>query len=443
MAKQENKNNSQEQTPVHPDPYKETVLVRYPKDGKVEVVSDMKMEQGKAHLVTTQPTLKNQPAFYQRKDSHFIANFMANFKAQAADPKDVPEFFIVPFRLVAQVAEKLFRLADNPKDVEGLKTSRQYRTSQAKLNKVRFDLPEMETALAEAKALGIDVDKMFQDPKDTTLQDLQLGKDSSNFFPLKLPYGQCSELEGNYAIRPVRDENDSVRFQYQAPLSRPEYESDERLRIELIKDEKEALYAGKTLNRLLMHNGEYCFAALNRRTNHMIYVPMKDVVVPDFIYNKRISKAQKEELSHGGRIMLEGCLYYNDDNIFKGEAQFSVREMNFIIEKPFYSKLYIPEHIRKQLTTEMFDTLMAGGEIDGRKLINKDGEPYTYNLRLDCETNSSEFIRYRSKDEQTFSQTKQQGQFSVPEQEEFPIPEPEPTLMEENMNQGMRQSARM
>ncbi len=53
-------------------------------------------------------------------------------------------------------------------------------------------------------------------------------------------------------------------FQYQAPLSRPEYESDERLRIELIKDEKEALYAGKTLNRLLMHNGEYCFAALNR-----------------------------------------------------------------------------------------------------------------------------------------------------------------------------------
>jgi hypothetical protein len=175
----------------------------------------------------------------------------------------------------------------------------------------------------------------------------------------------------------------------------------------------------------------------------MIYVPMKDVVVPDFIYNKRISKAQKEELSHGGRIMLEGCHYYNDDNIFKGEAQFSVREMDFIIEKPFYSKLYIPEHIRKQLTTEMFDTLMAGGEIDGRKLINKDGGPYTYNLRLDFETNSSEFIRYRSKDEQTFSQTKQQGQFSVPEQGEFPIPELEPTLMDENMNQGMRQSARM
>ena len=77
------------------------------------------------------------------------------------------------------------------------------------------------------------------------------------------------------------------------------------------------------------------------------------------------------------------------------------------------------------------------------RLINKDGGPYTYNLRLDFETNSSEFIRYRSKDEQTFSQTKQQGQFSVPEQGEFPIPELEPTLMDENMNQGMRQSARM
>ena len=76
----------------------------------------------------------------------------------------------------------------------------------------------METALAEAKALGIDVDKMFQDPKDTTLQDLQLGKDSTKLFPLKLPYGQCSELEGNYAIRPVRDENDSVRFSIPSPI---------------------------------------------------------------------------------------------------------------------------------------------------------------------------------------------------------------------------------
>lgn len=175
----------------------------------------------------------------------------------------------------------------------------------------------------------------------------------------------------------------------------------------------------------------------------MIYVPMKDVVVPDFIYNKRISKAQKEELSHGGRVMLEGCHYYNDDNVFKGEAQFDVKQMDFIIAEPSYSKLYIPEHIRKQLTPEMFNTLMAGGEIDGRKLVSKDGEPYKQNIRINSKTNSSEFIRYRPKDEQAFSQTEQQSQFFAPEQEEFPIPEQEPMFVEENMNQGIGQSAGM
>lgn len=167
----------------------------------------------------------------------------------------------------------------------------------------------------------------------------------------------------------------------------------------------------------------------------MIFVPMRDVKIPDFIYNKRVTGIQQEELSHGGRVMLEDCHYYGDDNTFKGEAQFDVHRMEFNIEKPSYSKPYIPEHIRKQLTTEMFNTLMAGGEIDGRKLVSKEGIPYTNNIRLNPETNATEFIRYRAEQAVEQTQQQQQGQPTVPEQE--------PMFMEENMNQGMRQGAGM
>ena len=63
--------------PVHPDPDKETILLRYPEDGSVKAVSNLIQDnKGNQEIVTTDPTTKNQPAFYQKRDSLFIANFL-------------------------------------------------------------------------------------------------------------------------------------------------------------------------------------------------------------------------------------------------------------------------------------------------------------------------------------------------------------------------------
>ena len=62
--------------PVHPDPDKETILLRYPEDGSVKAVSNLIQDnKGNQEIVTTDPTTKNQPAFYQKRDSLFIAEF--------------------------------------------------------------------------------------------------------------------------------------------------------------------------------------------------------------------------------------------------------------------------------------------------------------------------------------------------------------------------------
>ena len=182
----------------------------------------------------------------------------------------------------------------------------------------------------------------------------------------------------------------------QSPLAIPEFLLDDELKTTLNAQEKEDLRSGKTLDRVLTHDGEYCYAAFNRRTNRMIYVPCKDVIVPNFIYNARLNQTQQEELKRGGRVLLENCHYFsNKDVTFRGIAQFDAHRMEFNIAKPYYSKTYIPDFIDKQLDKEMRETLLKGGEIDGRKLKGRDGRSYTNNLRIDPETNGLEFVQYR------------------------------------------------
>ena len=94
--------------------------------------------------------------------------------------------------------------------------------------------------------------------------------------------------------------------------------------------------------------------------------------------------------------MLENCHYFNNKDVtFRGIAQFDAHRMEFNIAKPYYSKTYIPDFIDKQLDKEMRETLLKGGEIDGRKLKGRDGRSYTNNLRIDPETNGLEFVQYR------------------------------------------------
>lgn len=59
---------SERPMPVHPDPDKETILLRYPEDGSVKAVSNLIQDnKGNQEIVTTDPTTKNQPAFYQKQ----------------------------------------------------------------------------------------------------------------------------------------------------------------------------------------------------------------------------------------------------------------------------------------------------------------------------------------------------------------------------------------
>lgn len=421
MAKKtENQASEAERTmPVHPDPTKETILLRYPQSGDVKALSKIDRDQktGKVHMVTTEPSVKNQAAFYEKKSSSMLADLIMNFKAQSQNPSDFPELYKVPFNLVGQVASFLFKLQIDPKDDEALAMSRKYRTSTQQLEKVIYD--EVRMPKEELQAMGFDIKEM---EKDGIFKAMELGKDSPKLYPLSIKTGENTTLEGMYSIRPKQNDLGEIRFEVQSPLAVPEFLTDPQLKIELNGQDREDLRAGLTLDRSIMHDGEYCRVGFNRQTNRMIYVPCKDIKIPNFLYNKLLTKADQEEIRYRGGVKLEDCHYFGSDISFRGIARFDVHRMEVNIAKPYYSQVYIPEFIEKQLDKEMKDTLYAGGEIDGRKLKGRDGNPYRNNLHINPETNGLEFVQYR-RPEQSQSQAAMQSPAEQTPEPEIHIPD--------------------
>ena len=424
MAKKtENPTPEAERTmPVHPDPKKETILLRYPQNGDVKALAkETKRDEktGKVHWVTTEPSVKNQEAFYEKKNSSMLADLILNFKAQSQNPSDFPELYKVPFNLVGQVASFLFKLQVDPKDDEALAMVRKYRTSTQQLEKVIYD--EARMPKEELQAMGFDIQQM---EKDGIFKAMELGKESPKLYPLSIKTGENTSLEGMYSIRAKQHETDEekLRFEVQSPLAVPEFLTDPELKIALNAQDREDLRAGLTLDRSIMHDGEYCRAGFNRQTNRMIYVPCKDVKIPNFLYNRLLTKADQDEIRYRGGVKLEDCHYFGSDISFRGIARFDVHRMEVNIAKPYYSQVYIPEFIEKQLDKEMRETLLKGGEIDGRKLKGRDGNPYRNNLHINPETNGLEFVQYR-RPEQSQSQAAVQSPAEQAPEPEMHIPD--------------------
>lgn len=449
MAKQENKNQHVEPTSKqYPDPDKQTLVLRYPLDGSVKVVSALSKEGDRLNMTTVEPLTKNAAAFYEITNSREVADFFTALRFQTytkgMDMKSLPELYRVPYDHVGPLGEALRQLQIDAQDESALREARKYRTSTASLNKILYDRARMP--LHELVAAGFDVAAL---EKNGIIAQMELGRETP-LLPLNHKLGSHLEVEGLYALHPAYDEQGQMHFKAQSPLPVPEFFKDEKLRMEINGEEMTALRAGKTLDRMLQHEGEYCYAALSRITNRMIYVRKKDVVVPDYVYNVRLSPAQQEELGRGGRAKIEGGSYQNSDNKFSGHAQFDVHRMDFVVSDPHYEKIYIPEHIDRQLDSAMRAALYNFEMIDGRKLKTRDGRTMMCNLQVNKETNGLEYIDYKRAREIQEAAAKQAAQSAAqqPDGGVEATPEQEPGLPSEmppmpDMDEAPTQGRRM
>ena len=304
---EENQNQKPIQTPEQADPkYKETLLLYNEQNGAVEAVSDLKQSGNQYKVTTTQPLTANKPAFYELRNSSAVAAFIKGFMSQEnAKPF---HFLKVAADKASEVTQSLLRLADNPKDPEGLKALYDHRVTSYQLEKVKFDTPDLK--LQELKEMGIIVT-----PKE--LEAMKHGLPTTDLHDVTLKIGNIP-VAGQFALHPYKDMNGDVQVGLTSALPRPEFEREE-YRMMFSTSEKEQLLAGKTPDRLYElpnpHTGEkeWCFATLNPATNRLVTIPKNEV--PDLRYfnGVRLDDTQQNELALGGRVFVEGCSMRGSD----------------------------------------------------------------------------------------------------------------------------------
>ena len=316
-----------------------------------------------------------------------------------------------------------------------LETVKKYRTYTAQLNRITFDIARMP--IAELAAEGFDIEQM---KKDGAFKLLEVGR-QTKLYPVKAVQTGHITKESTYSLHCFFDQNGEIGFKAQSALSEPEYRTDERLRRELTKQDINDLRAKKTLNRLMQHDGEYCFVGFNKDTQRMIYVPCKDVRIPDYIFGQFIGPSRKQEFERGGSVLLENCNYSGNDNHFSGHAHFDVHRRDYVVDDPHYERPYLPEHIRTQMPKEEVDKYFAGEVMKGYRYKGRDGRPFTQDFRLNTETNACEFIDYQ-KQAASLQQTQTQGPISDPpesmEPQEAPYMAPHIPEEGQDRSQGPR-----
>ena len=340
---EENLNQPINQAPEQADPfYKETLLLYNEQNGAVEAVSELKQDGRQYKAITTSPLTANKPAFFDLRNSSAVGAFIKGFLSQEnAKPF---HFLKVAADKASEVAQSLLRLADNPKDPEGLKALNDHRVTSFQLERVKFDTQDLH--LQELKEMGVVVT-----PKE--LEAMKLGLPTTELHNINLKVGDLS-VAGEFALRPFRDLNGDVQVGLESALARPEFEREE-FRMMFTASDKEQMLSGKTPDRLYEmpnpHTGEkeWCYVTLNPATNRFVTVPRREVPELRFFNGVRLTDAQQENLASGSRVQVEGCTMRNGDITYSGKVGFDALTREYRMTDYRYSKPSIPESLSKQL----------------------------------------------------------------------------------------------
>ena len=406
---EENQNQIVNQAPEQADPnYKETLLLYNEKNGAVEAVSEFKQQGNQYKVTTTQPLTANKPAFYELRNSSAVAAFIKGFMSQEnAKPF---HFLKVAADKASEVTQSLLRLADNPKDPEGLKALYDHRVTSYQLEKVRFDTPDLK--LQELKEMGIIVT-----PKE--LDAMKHGLPCTELHDVTLKIGNMP-VAGQFALQPYRDMNGDVQVGLTSALPRPEFEREE-YRMMFSTSEKEQLLAGKTPDRLYElpnpHAGEkeWCFATLNPATNRLVTIPKRDVPELRYFNGVRLDDTQQNELALGGRVFVEGCAMRGSDITYSGKVGFDVLSNEYKMTDYQFSRPYISPQLDKQLDDRQRTALLSPEGLDCSKekehpIQGKNGRALNCILRIDPRSNGVvyDFSQQRRQEQQEKQESKQE-----------------------------------
>ncbi|MFR8090356.1 MAG: hypothetical protein ACLU6R_04920 [Alistipes onderdonkii] len=371
---------------------KETLLMQFPKDGRIQVLSEIaEKDDDTVSFIMTEPSLKNVAAFYEILNCRELAAKMMQYNKQFKDWKtETPRYYKVPQTQVPQLTMALTALKQDPQNVEAQAIQRKYATTSFSLEKIIFDQPRLPIhLLSEA---GFDVVEMRE---AGAFKQMENGQFSKRLFARKENVNGM-KIEGMYAIRAIHDEYGDISFEAMTPQNLDALKNDPLLS-QLDEKTRMEVLGGKTLPYPVRHEGQLCFAGINRTLNRMMYVPCSDYPAPSSIYGVNVDQAQRQALGRGERVLFRDCSSKDDDpdNHYEGYGQFDMNKMEYMIADKYYERPHLPKSILEQLNAQQLETVFEkNGYINGADLRKQNGEPLLYMIGINPVTNNIQYVSY-------------------------------------------------
>lgn len=388
----------------------QTLLIADKTDKKVYAVSKIK----KKGAMETVPAEKKNSSQFIRLDRHgdLFSNFFSNFMNQHNNPTRF-SFFIVPKHMAAELASTILKVLDKiPKLLplneiqipfiknEQILNYNTMETQQKSQEAGEFRYSPEQVNWSALDAMGVNVAKL---ENSKLMEQLLKGYKTSELVPLNLSIGNAViRMDARLSLQP-NEQGDIVVAMHgirkEPNLNYPFFGH------EFTSEDKDNLLKTGNMGRVVeLYNqktAEYhpSLISVDRMTNELSSVRTEWVRIPDEIKGVKLDEQQKQQLTEGKPIYLEGMLSKKGEP-FDSNVQYNAdkRYVEFLFDRSAAAKqdhsqnLEAPRTVRrKELNDAQYAKFKDGQPIYLSGLLNKQGKEYEGYLSFDKESGKTNF----------------------------------------------------
>lgn len=409
----------------------EVLLVKEPYDEKLKVVSGMD-ENGK--LKTAPAKQENEPDFLKiDKHSNVLENFFSNFMRQVKEPTHFG-FFKVPASDVENKAAELGEMLKNPEDPtskQALDAARINPEDYAKLTGLGegykpLDPERIDWSLLEK--VGVTRESL---EKSGALEAMLNYRKTPDLIPLSIKIGDTMTVRTEARLSLRQDENGNITPITHTIQAKPQLEKEffgYKFTAEDKKQLSETGHLGHSVELKIpgRDNPMKALISIDKLTNDIVALDASKVRIPNEIKGVALSDKQKQELSEGKGVYVEGMtaksgkpfnatLQFNADkrgldfqfsNTPKQAQQQRQEDGNKPSQANENRTLRVPDKLLGRDVSEQEATkLKEGATVYMEGLKDKQGQPFNAYVKANFEKGKFDFYKWNP--EKAQSQTKE------------------------------------
>jgi len=368
------------------------------------------------NLETVEPNRKNQNQFMRvDKQGDLFSNFFTNFFSQLKNPTNF-SFFKVPALLAVDTSKDMQKQIDHP-TVEGEQLMKEHEVKEnQQKNEINMETAQTNPETSEYKYkpeqidwetlnhLGLSKEKL---EKMSLLDPLLKGYKTNELVSVSLNLGTAvTKMDARLSLK--QNDEGQVVLAIHGIRKTPNLNFS-FFGHEFSKEDKENLLQtgnmGRVVNLTNPKSNEIMpsIISIDRLTNEVVALRTDFIKIPDEIKGVKLSEEQKQTLTEGKPLALEGMVS-KKGTAFDATVQFNAdkRFVEFLFDRNETNKHTqdnqqnqaqgVPKAFRdKELDVDQYQKLKDGQTVYISGLVDKKGKEYNGYITYNKETNKTDF----------------------------------------------------